>query len=1188
MINKIVLASILTIVCTFSDVLAITYEPNSVLASGTWYKLAVVQLEDEINASGTILKLDYAYLQNKLGIDPSSVDPRNIKIYGGALGSALPQSYSAYTTDDLEELPVHFEGGADSIFNSSDYMLFYASFASNWSVDMTDTSYIYELNPYTDSSFYYVTIDESSQRKTPSNNINGTGATQTITSFDEHYHYEKEQTIIADATGRNLLGRSFNKNIIGNISLPEINNVDTSQSSVIKYSVANKYFREEPVRCELYFNNSILTDFTIDIAQFPYYNVYKVRESEFTFSSTRILEGQTNRIGVKNLNNSKNDRVLLDWFELFLSRDLTISNNYLPFRSKSSLESASLFQLSGITSDYLIWDVTDPLEVKNQLYDLPSQNFTTTSLSKIKEFIAFDKTQITRTPLFLNEISNQNLHSLSPTELIIITHPNFRDEANELASYRASEYGISTQVVDVFDIYNEFSAGRQDPTAIRNFVRMLFDKGPSTLKYLLLFGDGSYDYRHAVKPYAFGSYIPSYQARNWINNIESFQSDDYYALLEDGEGEWKVNATSYNLDISVGRIPVRNTTDATIIVNKLKRYDNPALTKGSWKTKSVIMADDGHGDLFVRQGESSSSIATDSSRINFVTEKIYMDAYEQISASSGNAVTVPQMEEDVINTVNDGALLITYLGHGSTTKLTSEKITSPTDIEADWLNKNKLPIVVIGSCSFGKFDHPYHQNSGVDAVLFSENEGGGIAIISPTRFVFANANGRMVDNFFESTTSLLAQNRHATLGDIYKSAKNNTYTEQGFGSNQFNNRNVALMGDPSMRINIPKYDAVIDSINGNVFNASANDTLSSLEVVEINGSIKDNENIVSNFNGTVTVEIMDRKSTYTTLGSTLGSSQQNSNDTEYNYKSDYKVREKSFFKGAFSVVDGKFTVSIVMPKYLSTLKNGEFGKISLHAFSTDSLLDASGAYTNIGYEYTPSTNCTTNCDVTPPEITILFADSSRIENNTVMKNASFSLLISDSSGISTSSEAIGRDILVEIRNVSSNDILAQYSVNELFSYNLNSSTVGTVTGLNLQDKISLDAGNYSLRVIAWDVYDNVRYETINFSIENTFKATANPNPVDFTFDAFEFNLSYDFVDEATETIVEIVNQSGNVVKTMTKSTEGIPDEDINIYWNGTSDGGEKVAPGIYIYRITVTSLTSEKKAKNVKRLVIAQ
>ena len=1158
---------------------AIDFVENSVLSTGAWYKLAVIPNGDDYNISGQVYKIDYNLLL-QMGIDPSNIDPNHIKLYGGALGAALPQGYTSETIDDLVEIPLYIEGATDLQFNTSDYILFYASFASKWGIDYTDTSFVYNLNPYSDSSFYYLTIDDVSEHTLIEDIVNESTSSHVITHFDEHIHYEKEMVLPRNeglATGRNLLGIEIDRGKDEEISLTGISNVSTTSNATLAYSVA-QYYNQEILDFTISINQTEVVSAQIPSANGYHYNVYNYTIGEEEFSPSLLLNGDNNSIAIEN-KSSLIFEMNLDWLELYYSRGLIAASEPMSFRSLASIGESTSYQFSGLTSSHLIWDITSVTEVKNQLFDLTSQLFTSTNTEKVNEYLVFDKTLIERKPTFLHQIDNQNLHAKQPTELVIITHEKFNEGAEELADYRSSQYGISTQVVKVGEIFNEFSAGRQDPTAIRNFLRMLYDKDPALMKYVLLFGDGSFDYKHAVTRYDYASYIPTYQSRVWNNNIYTYQSDDYYALLEDGEGEWLDSDGGADLELAVGRIPLRTIEDMQTIVKKLKDYDNSSLGKGGWETKTVLVADDGDNEIFLNVAEGVPSWAIDTSSVGFTTNKFYIDSYPQEASSTGSSVTAVGIQSDIDSSMVEGALLLTFFGHGSSTKLTVEGAMSADIISQSWTDPYRLPIVIIGSCSFGKFDRPQNPTTGADAVLFSQ--GGGIAMLSPTRLVFASSNEVMVENFYSSFIQKAANSRIVTLGDIYFEAKNNTYQNQTF---PYENRNFSLLGDPSMRLRIPKKVVTIDSINGVLYNTNENDTLNSFELITVEGQIEEEGVFSSDFNGDLDVVIYDIPSSKQTLGHLGGG-------TEDNSITNYHVRESVLFKARVKVIEGKYAFNFIMPN-LNGIKDNEFRKISLHAFNQDSTSSASGAYKNVYFRTSSQLVCNEeDCDTEGPEISILLGDSTFTSGAIISEKSAVYISLEDTSGIYLV-ESIGRRINAKLFKANSNEVIATYDLNDKFSYDTlgvtNSVFSGTIDSFWINEQTStLQAGIYRLELTAWDNKLNPAVKSVYFEIVDAFDANISPNPCNPSEGEVYFNFTHDFLEIDHSVSIQVLDQSGIVIANIEKNFLASFGSNDVISWDGKTDAGGLISSGIYTYHVTISSSeNNEEKVEAVERFII--
>ena len=251
----------------------------------------------------------------------------------------------------------------------------------------------------------------------------------------------------------------------------------------------------------------------------------------------------------------------IDYVKLRARASMIYSGRTVEFSDSRSVKPGGIaeFTVNSQVQDISIWDVTDQYNPKVIQYarNGDNDNFRIHTDS-LKRFIAFTYDH-TLTPSFRGtEIADQDLHGSPPADMIIVTHPLFYRYAEKLKDIHNSNSGLTSLIVTPEEIYNEFSGGIPDIVAIRNFMRMKYLKQKGTshpLKYLLLFGDGSYE--NKTLPPKNPNFMPTYQSQNSNVVVSSFTSDDFYGLLDDGEGE--ADGTE---DIGIGRFPVSDTTQA--------------------------------------------------------------------------------------------------------------------------------------------------------------------------------------------------------------------------------------------------------------------------------------------------------------------------------------------------------------------------------------------------------------------------------------------------------------------------------------------------------------------------------------------------------------------------------------------------------------------------------------------------
>jgi len=240
-------------------------------------------------------------------------------------------------------------------------------------------------------------------------------------------------------------------------------------------------------------------------------------------------------------------------------------------------------------------------------------------------------------------------------------------------------------VVTQQQVFNEFSSGTPDVSAIRNFMKMFYDRAGGTAnscRYLLLFGDGSYDNRGSGDKKYNTNLILTYQSGESLSPTASYVSDDYYGLLDTDEQMY-----DGLLDIGIGRLPASDIEEASSLVEKIIGYDNPD-KQGGWRNQLCFIGDDEDSNIHMRQADELANYVGDHYPV-YNSNKIYLDAYPQEELSTGPSY--PDVTRAINDQVNRGALIINYTGHGGTQGLAHEKILTTNEIRS-WTNKEKLPL----------------------------------------------------------------------------------------------------------------------------------------------------------------------------------------------------------------------------------------------------------------------------------------------------------------------------------------------------------------------------------------------------------------------------------------------------------------------------------------------------------------
>lgn len=1124
---------------------------TSKLSDGIIYKVAVT--------STGIQKLDYDFLQT-LGIDVANIDPRKIQILGNG-GQELPERMNVAFDDDLIENRIFVSGESDGSFDQNDYILFYGVGAQNWSYNSNAScgNFRHSINPYADESYYFIKISGTNGLRI-NNRASVASTAYTTDSYDALAHYEVDETNLMEEefalppSGREWYGESFRTTRVRNFNFNFPNRIQT-EPVVIQSDLAVRVFT--PGTATLKANGNLIGN-PVNTASTTVY-IYSDYAKRLTFPcSSNMLSGENVDIQIELSHPSTAADMWLNYLSLQARSRLSFSNGQLPFRDSRSIgQGNATYQLNNANS-VTIWDVTDPSNIFIQEYTGSGNISFGADASVLREFVAFDNNQF-YVPLAKGSIANQNLHGITtPPDAVFVVHSSLRAEADRLAAHRRSHDNLTIDVINVEDIYNEFSSGIPDVTAIRNFCKMLYDRGSATNEFthLLLFGIGSFDYKSIGRLEENNpNLVPLYETQESMHPINTYTSDDYFALLDDNESMPVFGL----LDIAVGRLPAANIGEARTLVNKIINYEtNPVVLK-DWKNRLCFVADDGDNNLHFYDAEGV-AITAGQQDSSYNVEKVYIDAFQQVSTSGGERY--PDAKNALLDILFKGSFIVNYLGHGGDDGWTQERIFTSSDIDR-LRNIDKLPLFITATCSFGPHDDPTTVSAG-ELLLLNPN-GGAISVLTTVRVVIASHNERLVRNTFNVIFDRKSNGEMPTTGEVLQFSKNNAAIAP-----PVNSRKYALLGDPTMKLAYPSYDIQTTQINNQAI--SNQDTIRALELVTISGNVVgDNGQKITNFNGTIYPTVFDKQDRLYTLGNDAGS-----------FADDFFLRKKIIFKGQASVTNGEFSFSFVVPKDINYSLG--YGKISYYA-SNQSTLDAHGNYDGL---VVGGSNPNPPVDNQGPEVLVYMNTEEFARGGITDNNPNILVKLYDENGINTVGNSIGHDLTAKVTTPEGNEL--EYILNDFYESTKDDYTRGTAI-YPLKD---LEPGIHSVKVKAWDVFNNPGEGSTEFVVaESADMALAHvlnyPNP--FTTSTnfqFEHNLPY----QALEVQVQIYTVSGKLVKTIDHdiSAEGNNGYRVDdIHWDGLDDYGDRIGKGVYIYKILVQAdgaTDNAKQSSEFQKLVI--
>lgn len=1097
------------------------YASESVLNSGKWVKIQV--------AEDGIYKLTAADLK-KMGF--SNLDKVAVYGYGGW---PLDEDFSTTYIDDVPEV---------AVWRGADYLLFYGKGPRKWEYSSSDKSFIHTNNPYSNYGYYFVTEKETTGR-TMEKAASAAGATLQVTTFDDYVLHE-EELVSVNSSGRELYGESFTSTLSRDftISVPGITN-DEGKATLSFISRGNGTIT-------MNVDGNALISGSVSVPS----DEYEVARELYRERAWMADKGETVKVNI-GYSTTGHKNVHLNYFRLQMKRQLKVYDNYTFFRSLSARGNASRFVIQGADASTLVFDVTDGVNPQQME---TSQNGTELSFSipasaSLREFVVVKPSQI-KAPVTVGEVANQNLHALPQQDMIIIAQPNFTTQAERLAEAHRTKDNLTVRVVTPESIYNEFSSGTPDATAYRRFMKMFYDRKTSEAdapKYLLLFGDGSFDNRKltsAWKSVDMSNMLLTYQTENSLSS-QSYVIDDYFGFLDDADN--KKSLQNKKLCLGIGRFPIRTVEQATQMVDKVISYMENKNT-GSWKNNLCFMADDGSNtDGFMTEHmEFADQLAgyVESEHPEFLVNKLYYDAYKK----DMTAGTYPDVRSGLQKLLKDGLLLFNYTGHGGTTALSDEKVLTQTDINQ--FTYTHLPVWVTATCDFTRFDD-LNTSAGED--VFLNKSSGGIALFTTVRVAYSRPNFPINDNVIRN---LFERNngRRRTLGEVMQATKNTLSSVYKLG--------FCLIGDPAVKMAYPEFGMKVTTVNGQSVDGNSI-SFKALEKITVEGEVLDvSGQLVTDFTGIVNPTVKDSKVTVTCLKNS------NKDDSPAFTFTDYP---NTIFIGNDSVRNGKFSFTFTVPKDISY--SNLQGKMNLYAVDTESGNEAQGNFDNF---IVGGTSDTAETDTIGPEIRALYLnDTTFVDGGQVNTTPYFVAELWDKSGVNITGSSVGHDMMLVIDE------------STVLSYNLNSYYEllpgEDGTGIVKFPIPALEPGKHTAEFWVWDILNNSTVRTFTFEVVEglkpfLFDVIATPG---IAREQVTFHLMHNRPESRMRVGIMVYDLAGRQLwKHEESGTSGLF-ENYTVSWDLTS-GGARMRPGVYIYRAAISTDNSKDATKARKFIILGE
>lgn len=1151
----------------FSGKIGTTENP---LKTGNFYKI-------KVDKSG-IFKITAQFLRDN-GINPANINPKNFRIYGNG-GVMLPEHNQDSRYSALQENAIQVVGEEDGTWNDTDYAIFYAQGPHGYNVfknfdlpngnenrridTRTDKPFNY-VNLYDDYSYYFINFDLGPGKRVQEADqpVNS----NMISRYDD-YQFINEEKFNLLKIGRIWTGDAIidSKTLTFTTKSPILtDDVIRYRSRVVAYqSAGNKI--TTTINNQNSYTSSILTTEKKEAIPLTYSGIItNLQGNQLTFNLAT------------NTSANPNGRFYFDYAEVQYKEDLKFNNSQMNFRSYDIDEESSelyTFNISDASAIEQVWEVSDITTATKKINKLGSNS--TFSFGYVpnnqfvNEFVAF-KNSDAYTPSFVGRIENQDLSGLQNVEYLMITSPEMMGQAQRLANYYQDKYNVA--VVDVNKIYNEFSSGSKDITAIRDFATKL-NTPTGKLKYLFILGDTSYDFRGRNHP---GSdIVPSYQSEESGDYANSFVTDDYFTMTTP-RPSYSTLLSSRLPDFPVGRLPAANLTEAKLLIDKALAYNNALPGQptpfGEWRMKLDFVVDDDADNQFPFHNTMNASLVnvfeTGNLRKEYNVRKLHLDAFTAQTSAGGQRY--PQINQAIANDVGN-SLYLFYFGHGGINGWAQERVLTLEEIQ-NFNNYNnvyaRFPLVSTITCEFTLWDDPATSSAGEQ--VMKSKQGGASMMLTSSRAIGVGY-GEEFTTIFTRHLFNLTNDDFTSLGDAFLKAK----IEKGTHSDHLK---VNLLGDPATKMSRPKRLLTIDEIESPVPGQ-----LRALDFVKVKGHITQNDGTVDNtFNGRVAINIFDKRLNKKTLN--------NDGVPKMNPVLSYTEENGPIVKTSGKAVNGVFTVEFYVPKDI----NYEIGDGRILAYADNKVFDVfNNQVQKVGGINPDGIN-----DTEAPKVQLYMNNTNFADGGITDQNPMLLACVTDDKGVNSTGSGIGHDITVVldgqiINTVALNDFYFSGDGNGCTNPSLSDYQKGNVS----YPFRNLSPGPHQLTFKVWDINNNSTTQTLNFIVKDETnqnlivnKLLNWPNPfTSKTYVQFEHNC-----DDILDVNVQIYTITGKLVKTISTSVtaepfyQGFRTPRTAIEWDGKDDFGDAVGKGTYIFKIFAKSQNQDKckgSATAVEKMVI--
>ena len=1104
---------------------------DSPLAQGDWYRM-------EVNESG-IYKIDQAFL-SKAGISLSSIGNINsIRLFGNG-GRELPDDLTAARPSGLEEIPrVIVDKNSNGTFDSDDYVLFYGKSTRGWNYSPAEKTFHHYLNHYTETSVYFMTYG-GTVRGRGMDSLVSTGTTGAYKPVDYQAKLFVEHELYSLAnSGKQWVGELFNSATNFNVFTNTLPGLVATKPMLYRFAF---FSSSSSVDSFVVQENGVtlgsISMYPIDVASITDVKAYEAPIFELTRTGSLPSDKSVIRLQFVTRNSGAEGRI--DWFEILYPRRFEADNDSLLFTSPDTTAVVEYTVSKFSSRDINVFDVSDHKNVKqvtNLSFDQADASLArfqvAQSAGSVREFIAVGAKGY-RTASNVKRVTNSNLHGLSGgADFVILSPPEFLADAERLRAHRQQDDQLRSLVVNLDQLYNEFSSGMLDPVAIRDFLKYTQTTWSVKPHYVLLFGAGSFDYKN-IRKLSDRIWVPPYETLESNLQISTLASDDFFAALD---------PSTPQISLAIGRLPLRSADNAKNVVDKIIAYDT-SRSFDTWHNRITFAADDGlttttdDREIHTNQAE---TLAQDYTPDAYDKKKIFIVQYPTVNTSTGR--TKPTANVAIDDAINQGTAILNWTGHGSTQQWAHEKVFS---VDQDFPllhNKGKLFFLVAATCDFARYDYDKDTTAGEQLVLMPGR--GAVGAVTPDRVVFSQDNAYLNQRLYahllyESDT----QGRPIRIGDAMWETKQELYSE--------NDEKHHLLADPTMRLAIPHASVTVDSINGE--NKYALVIVGALGKVRVRGTLRlPSGTPLTAVQGKAILEAYDSKRkvpvpdwgdfSFVTNGSLI-------------YRGEVTVRN--------GAVQGTFPI----PKDVSY--GDSRSRVNIYAWNDST--DAAGFTENLSIAGTS----TAAIDTTGPTMSVYLQDESFRPGDVVSPDAPLIVDLADSSGINTSTAGVGHKLEATLDGAQRAIDLTDYYRGNLDTYQ---------SGKVSYQFSNLAEGRHTLVVKAWDIFNNASSAETYFEVHPTsqlsiYNVVNFPNP-------FARSTTFTFQRASTDPIdveVKIYTVAGRLIQAL--QVPSVADRFVQIPWDGRDRDGSELANGVYLYRVIAKSFDKTSTSEALGKIAI--